>query len=119
MKHLPIRYFTLLVSLMIGVGLSGFAQTGKTKPQGQSAVKPYLVDVRTPAEFAEGSARGAVNIPLDKIPANVENLKKKKNIVVFCRSGNRSAVAKSILEQNGVLNVRDGGSVQQVIHQYN
>ncbi|MET6999891.1 rhodanese-like domain-containing protein [Chitinophaga defluvii] len=73
-----------------------------------------LVDVRTAAEFAEGSVKGAVNIPLDKVPMELSKFKGKENIVVFCRSGNRSRQAKSILEQNGFQNVINGGTWQNV-----
>lgn len=69
-----------------------------------------LVDVRTAAEFSTGSVKGAVNIPLDKIAAQLNKLKGKPQIVVFCRSGNRSGMAKGILEQNGFQNVVNGGT---------
>ncbi len=69
----------------------------------------FLVDVRTAGEFAEGHVKGSVNIPLDRVPAELEKFKNKKNIVVFCRSGGRSGQAKSILEQNGFTNVINGG----------
>lgn len=74
----------------------------------------FLVDVRTPAEFSTGSVQGAVNIPLDKITSQLVKFKGKKNIVVFCRSGNRSEQAKSILKQNGFQNVINGGTWQNV-----
>lgn len=70
----------------------------------------FLVDVRSPGEFASGSAKGAVNIPLDVIAQNIKKFEGKKNIVVFCRSGNRSSQAKSILERNGIQNVTNGGT---------
>lgn len=70
----------------------------------------FLVDVRTPSEFASGSAKGAVNIPLDTVDSQIAKFKNKKNIVVFCRSGNRSGQAKSILFANGITNVTNGGS---------
>lgn len=70
----------------------------------------FLVDVRTPGEFAEGSAKGAVNIPLDRIPNEIAQFKGKDAIVVFCRSGNRSGQAQYILEQNGIANVFNGGT---------
>ncbi|KGN73059.1 sulfurtransferase [Porphyromonas gulae] len=70
----------------------------------------FLVDVRTPGEFASGSVSGAVNIPLDRIASRLDELKNKKTIIVFCRSGNRSSQAKSILEQNGFSNVLNGGT---------
>jgi rhodanese-related sulfurtransferase len=76
--------------------------------------RAFLVDVRTPAEFSAGSVKGAVNIPLDKISAQLAKFKGKKHIVVFCRSGNRSSQAKNILEQNGFQNVINGGTWQLV-----
>ena len=74
----------------------------------------YLVDVRTPAEFSAGSVKGAVNIPLDAISKHLGKFAGKKNIVVFCRSGNRSGQAKRILDHNGINNVMDGGTWQNV-----
>jgi phage shock protein E len=43
----------------------------------------FLVDVRTPGEFAEGHVKGSVNIPLDSIQSQLSLFKDKKNIVVF------------------------------------
>lgn len=74
----------------------------------------FLVDVRSPGEFASGSAQGAVNIPLDTVANNLAKFKGKGNIVVFCRSGNRSGQARRILEQNGIKNVTNGGTVDDV-----
>lgn len=74
----------------------------------------FLVDVRTPSEFASGSVEGAVNIPLDTILGQLPKFKGKKNIVVFCRSGNRSSQAKTILEKSGFNNVTNGGTWQNV-----
>ena len=74
----------------------------------------FLVDVRTTQEFASGHVKGSVNIPLNKIESHLKELKSKKNMVVFCRSGNRSSQAKSILEKNGFTNVTNGGTWQNV-----
>ena len=74
----------------------------------------FLVDVRSLGEFAEGNAKGSVNIPLDQVQNQLAKFKDKENIVVFCRSGNRSSQAKSILEQNGFKNVTNGGTWQDV-----
>lgn len=74
----------------------------------------FLVDVRTPGEFAAGSVPGAVNIPLDRLPAQLAKFKGKENIVVFCRSGMRSGQAKTILQQNGFKNVVNGGTWEKV-----
>jgi phage shock protein E len=74
----------------------------------------FLVDVRTPQEYAEGHVNGSVNIPLDRIPMSLKKFDGKHQIVVFCRSGNRSSQAKSILNQNGYDNVINGGSWYEV-----
>lgn len=73
-----------------------------------------LVDVRSPGEFSTGSAKGAVNIPLDNVGNSLNKFKNKSHIIVFCRSGNRSGQAKSILERNGFTNVTNGGTWDQV-----
>jgi rhodanese-related sulfurtransferase len=74
----------------------------------------FLVDVRSPSEFAGGSVKGAVNIPLDKVASNLSKFKDKEQIIVFCQSGMRSAQAKSILNKNGFENVTNGGGWSSV-----
>ena len=74
----------------------------------------FLVDVRTPGEFAEGHVKGSVNIPLDTVQSQLAKFKNKKNIIVFCRSGARSGQAKNILQQNGFTNVINGGTWNNV-----
>ncbi len=70
-----------------------------------------ILDVRTKAEFESGHIRGAVNIPLDKLHANMNKLKgKNKVIITCCASGSRSATAKGVLTNNGFTNVHNGGS---------
>lgn len=74
----------------------------------------FLVDVRTPGEFASGSVKGAVNIPLNTIPSKIAKFKNKNNVVVFCASGMRSSQAKAILVRNGIPNVYNGGPWHKV-----
>lgn len=73
-----------------------------------------LVDVRSSGEFSTGSVNGAINIPLDQLRNQLGKLKGKKNIVVFCLSGNRSGQAKTILEQSNFKNVTNGGTWKNV-----
>ncbi len=89
---------------------------GEENPELANIVKSgaYLVDVRTPEEFQAGHVKGSVNIPLDKIPQNLEQFKGKSHIVVFCRSGNRSGQAKAFLNQNGFKNVINGGTWEEI-----
>lgn len=74
----------------------------------------FLVDVRTPQEYAEGTVEGSTNIPLNEIEQRLAEFKDKGQIVVFCRSGSRSAQAEAILRKHGFTNVVNGGSWQQV-----
>lgn len=86
----------------------------KPNATGISYADSYLVDVRTPEEFQSGSADGAVNIPLHTLSTRLEELKGKQQIVVFCRSGARSAQAYEVLREAGFKNVVDGGSWSDV-----
>lgn len=100
---------------MFGIFKNLFASTDNSQlSEAINNHKTFLVDVRTPSEFAGGSVQGAINIPLDKLQAQLGKFKGKEGIVVFCRSGNRSGQAKHILEQNGFKNVVNGGSWQNV-----
>ena len=60
-----------------------------------------IVDVRTPGEFQSGHAPNSKNIPLQTISSKVKSLK-GKTVILVCRSGARSAQAKSILTSNGI-----------------
>jgi phage shock protein E len=77
-----------------------------------------LVDVRSAEEYTASPVPGAVHIPLDILPQKLSFFSDKKNIVVFCRSGNRSHMAKTWLEKNGVTGVINGGSREQVLQLY-
>lgn len=68
-------------------------------PDLQAIIKEgaFLVDVRTPGEFAGGHVKGSVNIPLDQVSSQLPKFNNKKNIIVFCQSGGRSGQAKLIL----------------------
>jgi phage shock protein E len=69
-----------------------------------------IIDVRSPVEFKSGSIRGSRNIPLDQLQNRISELKKSgKSIITVCRSGNRSAVAKSMLRSAGI-EVYNGGA---------
>ena len=62
-----------------------------------------VLDVRTPEEFAAGHVPGAINIPHTEIAARVAELDgaRDRDIVVYCRTGKRSAQALDVLEQSG------------------
>jgi rhodanese-related sulfurtransferase len=62
-----------------------------------------VLDVRTPAEYADGHIPGAVNIPHTELAARVAELEgaRDRDIVVYCRSGARAAQALEVLEKQG------------------
>jgi phage shock protein E len=61
----------------------------------------FLLDVRTPEEFAAGHVPGAVNIPHDQVDARVGEVPKDKDVVLYCRSGHRASLAATVLAKNG------------------
>jgi rhodanese-related sulfurtransferase len=71
-----------------------------------------LVDVRTPGEFAQVHAEGAVCVPVDRIHLHAAELGGPRTpVVVYCRSGHRSAIALQILRHMGFERVWDLGPV--------
>ena len=68
-----------------------------------------VVDVRTPAEYAEGHVEDSINIPLNDLPNYTEELGKMKGIIVCCASGIRSNKAANLLKTHGI-ECLDGGS---------
>jgi rhodanese-related sulfurtransferase len=72
-----------------------------------------LLDVRTPEEWADGHIDGATLIPLDELETRAASeLPKDADIVVYCRSGNRSAQAADYLVGAGYSYISDMGGIQ-------
>lgn len=68
-----------------------------------------LLDVRTPGEFHQGHLAHAVNVPIQELPARLADLGPvTRPVVVYCRSGGRSAMAAQLLTRAG-YHVRDIG----------
>lgn len=76
-----------------------------------------LIDVRTVDEYAERHLDKAVNIPVDKLNAQMAEIDKlasgdkAKPIVVYCKSGGRAARAKSMLAAAGYTKVTNLGGI--------
>jgi rhodanese-related sulfurtransferase len=72
---------------------------------------PVLVDVREPWEFAHCRIEGSRLIPLQTIPAHVDELPRDQDLVLVCHHGNRSQRVAQWLEQAGfsrLFNLRGG-----------
>ena len=71
------------------------------------ADKPDMVilDVRTQTEYDDGHIEGAILIPHTELADRLDELDKGDEILVYCRTGNRSTTAMEILGENGFTNV--------------
>jgi hydroxyacylglutathione hydrolase len=61
-----------------------------------------VLDVRAPDEWEHGHVPGAMHIPLGSLLTRLEEIPRGKEIAVHCQGGNRSAIAASILQKNGI-----------------
>jgi hydroxyacylglutathione hydrolase len=68
---------------------------------------PLLIDVRAPGEWEQERIDSAVNVPLSRFPERLETLPRDREIVVYCASGYRSAIAAGLLRRDGFPHVAD------------
>ncbi len=78
----------------------------------QQGAVPYLLDVRTPEEFAEGHIPGAINIPLQQLAQRMAEIPRDVPVVAYCRSGRRVEQALPLLRKNGHAVTELQGSMQ-------
>lgn len=75
----------------------------------------YLLDVRTPEEYNTSRFTNATLYPLQTIEAGtLPAISRDSTIYLYCRSGNRSAQASTLLKQAGFTNVIDLGGLTDV-----
>jgi len=78
----------------------------------ENTSRPHLLlDVRTPEEFASGHISGAVNISVESLASRLSEVPQDQPVVVYCRSGNRSATASQILADAGYTGIYDLGGI--------
>lgn len=97
-----------------GNGSTAIAQITPNQYQQQfsiAAADHLLLDVRTPEEFASGHIPGAVNIPVEALANRLSEVPQTQTVVVYCRSGNRSATASQILAEAGYSSIYDLGGI--------
>ena len=66
-----------------------------------------LVDIRSDTEVAQARIEGAVHIPMHLLPFRMRELEQENPLVLYCRSGARSAQASAFLAQQGMTNVHN------------
>ena len=80
-----------------------------------------IIDVRGPIEFRAGHVKGAINIPPRKLLAGageLNDIPKSTELIVYCRTGNRSAASINILKTLGYNNVINGINKDRVEAEY-
>ena len=103
----------LFITLIMGFSFFGlFGQTSKFKTVDVNEFEKFIsdttvtiLDVRTPAEYAEGHIPGT-HFNIDVLEESyteiaLKTLSKEKPVALYCRSGNRSKKAARILAENG------------------
>ena len=78
-----------------------------------------VVDTREPFEYAASHVEGAVNIPpmefmTGRIPRALASTPKDEEIILYCRSGQRSNTCSMILRQHGFTNLVNGTNEMRV-----
>jgi rhodanese-related sulfurtransferase len=63
--------------------------------------RPLLLDVRSPDEWAICRIEGARLVPLQTLPEHLDQLDRSAEIVVYCHTGRRSAMATAFLRREG------------------
>jgi len=94
-----------------GVTIAALAPTDYETQFASTGAEHLLIDVRTPEEFADGHIPGAINISVQTLADRLDEVPRGVPVVVYCRSGNRSAQASQILAQAGYETIYDLGSI--------
>jgi rhodanese-related sulfurtransferase len=66
-----------------------------------------MVDVRAPHERQEKRIEGSIALPLSQLPARLDELDRRRPVVVHCAGGYRSSIAASLLEARGFTHVSE------------
>lgn len=95
----------IVLTVLFSLGFSSLA-VGET----------FLVDVRTPEEFANEHISGALNVEYQNVVSWAEknNIKPDDEIYVYCRSGKRAETAKLSLNEKGYTKVTNLGGIEDV-----
>jgi len=92
--------FLIASANSVGSGLAGEVNVDQAYQMYQQS-NTFVVDVRTQEEWDEYHAPNTTLIPLDELPNRLSEIPKDKEILVVCRSGNRSQQGRDILLQAG------------------
>lgn len=75
----------------------------------------HVIDVRTPEEYSAGHYEGARNIPLSELSRRVNEIGARDDaVVLYCRTGSRSAMAANELRSAGFTSVVNAGGLSRM-----
>jgi phage shock protein E len=75
-----------------------------------------IIDVRTKGEYEGGHIQGAELLDImDIMQGTFPSVPLDTEILLYCESGNRAMMAKTMLEKAGYTNVTNGGSIDDVL----
>jgi phage shock protein E len=91
-------------------------QAGAAEAQQPDAAVVY-VDVRTPAEYASGHVTGSLNIPVEEMERRWQELEpyRDQQVVLYCRTGRRSALAMDVLKSKGFKLLENGVNLDRMV----
>ncbi|MEM8606640.1 MAG: rhodanese-like domain-containing protein [Myxococcota bacterium] len=102
--------------LILGLVYLRFAAPRISGEEAQRKVREgaVLVDVRSNEEYDGGHLDGALNIPIRELGDRMTEVGgTDREVVVYCASGTRSAIAKQMLESEGYEHVHDLGGMNR------
>jgi rhodanese-related sulfurtransferase len=107
------RIFGLLFASLVAAGalaaepaLVPISQEALLERQQKGDEAAYVLDVRSPEEYASGHVPGAVNIPYDQIASRIAEVPKDQDVVLYCKSGRRAGIAAEVLAAQGYIRLQ-------------
>lgn len=111
---------TFVLSAGMVFSLGGCVAENRARSESASTLikegRAFILDVRTPREFEGGHLLGAKNVPHDKLMERLQEIPSDRStpIVIYCRSGRRSELAKELLSEVGYTTVINAGGLEDL-----
>ncbi len=89
------------------MGMRGFKEIQPEVMAQLAVTGAQVIDVRTESEGAQGVIDGAIHIPLHLLPLRAADIRQDKPVVIYCRTGARSAQACAFMSAQGFGNMHN------------
>jgi phage shock protein E len=106
----------ICIALLAACMFAGCTQNGFNEKHIVIDESTAVIDVRTEQEYKAGHLRNSTHIPYGEIKNKIADHVQDKNqkIIVYCRTGRRSGIAKNTLDEMGYTNVINAGSYEKL-----